>query len=340
MSAADYANARAAARRAGLLGDRGVRELLARPRTGDRLAALADGAWRRAVPAISADAVDAVVRGLAEDVAREAREVLSFLGARPRRRVAALLRLEDAAVLEAILRGLFVHAPRSRIVAGAWPSPGLAPALVAELAALPAPERAPELLAERGSPLAGAAAAAVEASADEPRLVRMAVALQRRVVEDASAEVAGHGEDARIARAVLAGHVDGRNATTLLSVDDPDHAAALLLPGGTHPVEALRAVAAGSMVDRRAAVAAWLAPRPGGARLDPAALADPALASQALARVRHRALQRAARASPFSIAVPLALVADRRVEARRIAVVLLGAEHGLPADVLLDLVEA
>lgn len=340
MSATDYANVRAAARRARLLGDRGIRELLARPRTPDRLAALADGPWARAVPAAARDALDAVVRGLAEDVVRETREVASFLARRQARKVTALLRLHDAGVLEAVLRGLMVHAPRNRIVASAWPAPGISPRLVSELAALPGPERVPSLLAERGSPLAAAAAAGVDALAEEPRLIRMAVALHGRVVEDVAAEVAGRGEDAEIARSVLAGHVDDRNATTLLSVEEPDHVPGLLLAGGAHPVPALLAIAALPVDGRRAAIAAWVSHRPGGAGLDPAALADPALAAQTLARARHRTLQRAARARPFSIAVPLALIGDRLVEARRIAVVLLGAEHGIPADTLLDLVEA
>ncbi|GEJ56300.1 V-type ATPase subunit [Anaeromyxobacter diazotrophicus] len=308
MAETDYANARVAARRARLLGDRGLRELLLR-------GAAPEGPGSS--PA---------------ELAREAARVLGFLSGAARRRVAALLRLEDAPTLEALLRGLLLRLPPERILRGAPPSPGLGPEALAALASLPGPERAPEALATRASPLAGAAAAAVKASAREPRLLRLGVALERALVEGALRELRGRGEDARLAARALALHVDAVNAATLLAVEAPARPDELFVAGGALDAPAFARLFEQAPASRREALARWL-----GA--DPAALAEPARAAELLARRRERWLLREARARPFSIAPPLAYLAARAGEARRLRVVRLGQEHGLPGEALLDLVE-
>lgn len=308
MAATDYANARVAARRAKLAGDRGLREALLR------------GTPEAAGP------------GPAE-LAMEAAQVLSFLAGAPRRRAAALLRLDDAAALEAVLRGLLLRLAPERILRGAPPSPGLSPDALGALAALPGPERAPEALAAMGSPLAPAAAAAVEAAAQEPRLLRLGVALQRAAVDGARGELRGRGEDAAVAARALALHVDALNATTLLAVEAPAAPEELFVAGGGLDAAAFAALAALAPEARRERLGAWLG-------LDPAALADPARASELLARRRERWLAREARARPFSIAVPLAYLAARAGEARRLRLARLGHAHGLAPEALLDLVEA
>ena len=342
MIGCEYANARAAARRGRLLGVRGLRELLARGTTAERLALLADGAWRGALPSAAAGPVPlrAVARGLVADAAREARELLSFREGKPRRRVAALLQLQDAPVLEAILRGLVRRDPPLRILADTWPAPGLGPELVAELAALPTPAGVPELLARRGSPLAPAAAAAVAAAREEPRLVRLGVALQRAVVAGVRAAVSGWDRDARLARELLAQHVDHVNATTLLAVETLVHPEDLFLPGGRLDEAGFARLAGLTPAQRRARLAPWIGPARGPRRLDPELLASPTLTAQHLGQLREEELLRRARAAPLSIAVPLALLAARAGEARRLRLLLLGAEHGLPVEELLDLVEA
>lgn len=343
MIGLEYANARTAARRARLLGPRGLRELLARPTTPERLAMLADGCWRGALPATAAAGpvpLRTVAHGLVADGAGEAREVLSFLEGRPRQRVAALLRLQDAPVLEGVLRGLMRRDPALRIVAGTWPSPGLGPELVAELAALPTPARVPELLTRRGSPLGSAAASALEAAREEPRLVRLGVALQRAIVAGVRDALSGWDGDARLGRELVAQHVDHVNATTLLAVEVLVHPADLFVAGGRLDADGFARLAGLPMPERRVRLAAWIGPARGPRALDPALLANPTLTAQHLLQVRERELQRRARTAPLSIAVPLAFLAARTGEARRLRLLLLGAEHGLPVDDLLDLVEA
>jgi len=309
VAATDYANTRVAARRAGLLGDRGLRELLV----------------RGAPPEVAGP-------GPAE-LALEAAQVLDFLSGTPRRRVAALLRLEDAPTLEAVLRGLLLRLPPERILRGAPPSPGLGPEAIGALAALSGPERAPDELAALASPLAGAAAAAVRASLQEPRLLRLGAALERAIVEGVEREVRGHGEDAALAGQALALHVDGVNATTLLAVEAPARPDELFVAGGGLDAAAFTRLSELAPGARREELGAWL-------EADPAVLADPARASELLARRRERWLAREARARPFSIAPPLAYLAARAGEARRLRLVRLGNEHGLPGEALLDVVEA
>jgi V/A-type H+/Na+-transporting ATPase subunit C len=308
MAATDYGNARVAARRARLLGERALRELLARE-----------------------GAPEAVAPGAA-DLAQEAARVLGFLSGAPRRKVAALLRLEDAPTLEAVLRGLLLRLAPERILRGAPPSPGLGPAALGALAALPGPEQAPEALAALASPLAGPALAAVKASGQEPRLLRLGVALQRAVVADVRGELRGRGEDALLAAQVLAMHVDALDAVTLLAVEAPAKPDELFVAGGRLDAAAFTRLAELSPEARRDRLAAWL-----GAPA--AALADPGRASEHLARRRERWLAREARARPFSIAVPLAYLAARAGQARRLRLARLGHEHGLPVEALLDVVE-
>jgi V/A-type H+/Na+-transporting ATPase subunit C len=309
VATTDYANTRVAARRARLLGARGLRELLLR-----------GGAPEAGGP------------GPAE-LALEASRVLGFLSGGPRRKLAALLRLEDGPTLEAVLRGLVMRLSPKRILAGAPPSPGLGPEALGTLAALPGPERAPEALAQLDSPLAPVAAAAVKASSREPRLLRLGVALQRALVESVRRELRGHGEDAALAARALGLHVDAVNAVTLLAVEAPARPDELFVQGGGLDAPGFTRLAEMAPSARRERLAAWL-------EIDPPALADPSRASELLAARRERWLSREARAHPFSIAPPLAYLVARAGEARRLRVVRLGLEHGLPPEALLDLVEA
>ena len=97
---------------------------------------------------------------------------------------------------------------------------------------------------------------------------------------------------------------------------------------------ALAALARAGLDAARAAVARAFRASP------PAALAD-ALVRGPRPRARLLApLAREARAQPLSIAVPLAYLAARREEIRRLALALRGAALGLPPEELLDLVEA
>jgi V/A-type H+-transporting ATPase subunit C len=69
------------------------------------------------------------------------------------------------------------------------------------------------------------------------------------------------------------------------------------------------------------------------------ALATPWGAELGLLELELRAARRAARAQPLSLAVPVAHLLARRLEAARLAAVLRGAALGMAADDLLSIVE-
>jgi vacuolar-type H+-ATPase subunit C/Vma6 len=69
-------------------------------------------------------------------------------------------------------------------------------------------------------------------------------------------------------------------------------------------------------------------------------LARPWQADRALERAMVAILHQEARRRPLSIAVPLAYLAARREEVRRVALLLRGAALELPGDEILDLAEA
>ena len=133
----------------------------------------------------------------------------------------------------------------------------------------------------------------------------------------------------------LGDRADARNAATLLALAGAPPAADALVPGGRRSrvrrCGALAALREAGAV-RAAIAAAFAVPR--------GRLASPWQAERALERGMVRSLRREARSRPLSLAVPLAYLAVRRAEVRRIALVLRGAALGLPADELLDLVEA
>lgn len=74
--------------------------------------------------------------------------------------------------------------------------------------------------------------------------------------------------------------------------------------------------------------------------LEPALFARPALLDQVLLRVLSNEVSRFARTHPLSLAVPLAFIFERLMEARRIRIVLRGTEASAPSEELLELVEA
>jgi V/A-type H+-transporting ATPase subunit C len=333
----DGLNARIGARRSRLLGPAGLRDLLARPTLEGRLELLARTSWGGALPAGVArgddplGAVEAALRGAVH--AEALRMVERAEGARPRALLTAFLELDAPQALKVVLRGVVAGAPPDRIAAMAPPAPSLPPVRVRELAAAPRVEAVAEALSAQGHPLAPALAAALAARA-EHGLLPLEVALDRAAGVAARAACALGGEDGRILAGHLADLADARNAATLLALAGAPPSADLFVEGGTRlPAAAFGRLAGAEAPALRAALAAVF---PGGA----AALARPWSAERALERALAARLHRAARARPLSIAVPLAYLAARRAEARRIAVVLRGAALGLPGDEILDLAEA
>jgi len=331
----DFTNARLGARRARLLGAAGLREVLARPSLEARLAVLRPLPLGAALPAgIGPDPLAEVEGALREAWRLEAAAmVASAEGARARALLEVFLGLEDAAAVKAVLRAVARGLPADRALAAAPPTPGLPEATLRAAAAAPTVAEAIERLAAAAGPLAAALREALPLG-KEGDLLPLEVAADRAVVERARRAARGRGEDARLLLRHLEDRVDARNAATLLALAGTPPSADLFVAGGRRlPEPEFRRLAEGG-------TGALLA---GLARLFPgegAAFARPWSADRALERALIAPLRREARRRPLSIAVPLAYLAERRAEVRRVALVLRGAALGLPGDELLDLVEA
>jgi len=344
VSRLDYANARIGARRARLLGPQAFRDLLAHPTLDARIAMLretpagamlagqaAAGAGAGGDPAAGVAPIEAALRlALARD---EARLVADAEGRRARALIAAVLGVEEAASLKAVVRGVAHGATPERILAAALPAPGLPPERLREAAAAATVERALAVLAAGGSEVAVAALGALALRAKHG-LLPLEIAADRAAFARARAVARGPGEDAALVRAHLEDRVDARNAATLLALAGAPPGADAFVPGGRRlPEDAFRALAGADPPAVRAGLAARFR---GGA----AGLASPWSADRALERAVLAPLRRAARERPLSIAVPLAYLLERRAEVRRISLALRGTAIGVPADELLDLVEA
>jgi V/A-type H+-transporting ATPase subunit C len=331
----DFANARARARASRLAGAHALRELLARPSLAGRLElvrTLPAGAAIQAEP--GAEPLATVERGLREGLRREALALARAVeGRRPRRLLLAFLALDEAAAVKAVLRGVARGAALDRTLAAAPPAPGLPEEALRLAAASSSLDGAVEALAAAGSPVAAAAREALPRVAEEG-LLPLELAADRAALARAAAACRHAGEDGAVLARHVADRADARNAETLLALAGARPTIEPWIPGGRRWDGVALATLAGAGAEAaRAAVAR-------GFGLDAPDLATPWAADRALARACTAALAREARARPLSLAVPLAYLAARREEIRRLALALRGAELGLPPDELLDLVEA
>jgi V/A-type H+-transporting ATPase subunit C len=332
----DFVNARIAARRSRLLRPEALRALLARPSLEARLDGLRAaplGAPLRALPVPSDAALDAGLAALRAEARREARALAREVeGARARSLLDALLSLDEADAVKAVLRGVLAAAPLERTLAAAPPPAGVPEGALRAAAAATTAAAAVDLLEAAGCALAAPVREAL-AQRPPPGLAALELAADRAAFARALAAARRPGEDAALLARHLEDRVDARNAATLLLLGGAAPAHDPFLAGGRRfTPERLRALAAAGAEPSREAVARAFP----GAR---AALARPWSAHVALERAVLAPLLREARLRPLSLAVPLAYLAARRAEVRRVAVLLRGAALGLPADELLDLAE-
>jgi V/A-type H+-transporting ATPase subunit C len=349
MARRDYANARVQGMRGRLLGTPGIRELLARGTLEARLAYLMRTDY--------GEALGSALRRHPIDPLRTAEQVLFAQPATDALRIDAWLAgdlgravvrafhlLEDAASVKILLRGLARGAPGLRLVSLCLPTPGLDAAALRALAGHASPEALAEELRARGSPLGAPLAAALLLPGGKA-LLPLEVALDRAAAAAAlAAAAAAPAADRAILVDALALRTDLANAATLLKLDEAAATAeALFLAGGSAlGADALPRLAAAPLARRRAVIGAMLRTPLGRAAAAAAAqhLDDPLRGDQILRVALERALHAAARALPLSIAVPLAYLTERAGEVRRLRLALRGAEYGLPAAELLDLLEA
>jgi V/A-type H+-transporting ATPase subunit C len=165
-------------------------------------------------------------------------------------------------------------------------------------------------------------------------MLRLELAVDRAAFDTALRAGRGRGEDREILRRYVRRRIDARNAATLLALAGTRPAADAFVAGGRSLAASdFERLAGGPPVAVRARLAAVF----GCAE---AALATPWSADRAIEEAGLRPLHREARLRPLSLAVPLAYLAERRAEIRRVALLLRGAALGLPGDEILDLVEA
>jgi V/A-type H+-transporting ATPase subunit C len=335
MARLDYVNARLGARRARLLGPPALRELLARATLEARVELLRGWPVGSVLPAaLGADPLADVERALREGWRREAADLLADVeGARPRALLQAFLALEEATAVKAVLRGVAQGLPADRTLAAAPPVPGLGEAALQAAAGAPGVESAIEALASAGSALAAPVREALGLRG-EGGLLPLEIAADRAAFARARAACRGGGEDAALLLGHLEDRVDARNAASLLELAGTPAAADFFVPGGRRLDEAsFRRLLGAATGEVRAALGRAF---PG----TDAALAAPWSADRALERALLAPLRREARRRPLSIAVPLAYLAERRAEIRRVALVLRGAALGLEGGEILDLAEA
>ena len=336
----DFTNARLGARRARLTSRDGLVALLTRASTEARIDLVRAGAAGAALPAgalpAGPEGLTAVEAALRGGLAAEADALLRQVdGSRARRLLAAWLELDEAEAVKVVVRGVLGGEPVDAVLAAAPATPGLPRETLRAAVAGASVEAALGVLAAAGSAAALAARTAWEAQERaRPALLPVEIAADRAALARAFQVARGRCEDAFVLRAHLADRVDARNAATLLALGAGTPAADPFLPGGHRLAqEALRKLALAPPEVRRERLASVL-------RVPPKALASPALADLTLERATVAPLRRQARLRPLSLAVPLAYLAERRAEVRRIALGLRGAEMGLPGDELLALVEA
>jgi V/A-type H+-transporting ATPase subunit C len=333
MARLDHLNARLGARRDGALGSAGLEALLVAPSLEARWRRLRLSRWWAALPAEPGpEPLPALERALRELQREEATWLLARVeGRRPKALLSAWLALGEADALKVVLRGVSAAAPLDRILLAAPATPGLPEALLHAAAAAGSPEGAVRVLEEAGHRLAAPLLAALP-ERRAPGVAPLEAALDGAVHEAVRAACAGHGEDAGLLLQFLGDRIDARNAATLLS-QAGGGGVVPFLPGGRRlgqvDLDRLARLDEAHLAEALAAALPGLGP----------ALVSPWGAELGLERLQLAAARKAARAWPLSVAVPVAHLLARRLEARRIAVALRGVELGLAADELLSLVE-
>lgn len=316
----DYANARVHAMRSRLLGRGGIAALLAEPGLRARLEFLERTDYREAVAAAggtSAQQLAAAERGLRKRLMDDLTLIDGFLaGERPRALFRSILAFEDGWTIKTVLRGIAASAAPERMLLLLAPTPELGQGALEELVRQREIKAVVDLLATWRSPYARPLVGALASGAHRFDLLHLEVPLDRLLFRRALEAAACGGEDGRVLRTLLETQIDLVNAATRAKLADQDGAEEFFIPGG-------RAMA------------------PAGSRFyEPlAALRDPVAADHLLRGALKEAMRRETAQHPLSLAVPLSFVLDRRAEIQRIRLVLRGAEFGLPAGELLELVE-
>jgi V/A-type H+-transporting ATPase subunit C len=344
MPALEYACARVRAMRSRLLGEAGIRELLAQPGLGARLDLLRKTGYAVAVAAHAAgeaDPLQEAERGLRATLGDDLLRIDRFLiDDAARSLLRAALAFEDAFSLKTILRGVAANEPAERTFLLVAPTPGFEDAALRELVGQEDVKGVVDLLVTWGSPYAAPLEDAFRRYLAHRELLVLETALDRFVFAQALERAAAGGREGRILRGILERQIDLANAATLLKLAATVSGDEFFIPGGRR-IDLGRYLRLARLGEREVRSALFEEAR---LHLDPrlAALAergDAFAVDQALRDALAEDVRKEARIRPLSIAVPLSFLQERQAEVRRIRLVLRGAEFGLPADDLLSLVE-
>jgi len=340
----DYANARVHAMRSRLLGRAGIAALLAEPGLAGRLEFLKRTDYGAALAHVgdSPDQLAAAERGLRARLTDDLAQIDRFLaGERARALFRSILAFEDGWTIKTVLRGVAAGAAPERTFLLLAPTSEFDQPALQELVRQPDAQAVVGLLATWRSPYARPLVNGLAAYAHRRDPLSLEVPLDRFLFSQAGAAASRDGEDGRMLRTFVETQVDLVNAATLLKLAGHGDADEFFIEGGRWiGPQRFRQYARLDRPGLRAALA-----REGGllnlAGLKTlAALDDPVAADQLLHRALGEAMRRAAARNPLSLAVAVSFVLDRRAEIQRIRLVLRGAEFGLPAADLLELVEA
>ncbi|MBI3047668.1 MAG: V-type ATPase subunit [Acidobacteria bacterium] len=340
----DYANARVRAMRSRLLGRAGIAALLAEPGLAARLEFLKRTDYGEAVTAHlggESDQLAATERGLRARLMDDLAQIDRFLaGTRVRALFRSILAFEDGWTIKTILRGVAAGEAPERMFLLLAPTPVLDHAALEQLVRQREVKTVVDLLATWRSPYARALVEGLAAYAQRRDLLYFEVPLDRVLFGRALDAARRDGEDGRMLLAFLEAQVDLVNAATLLKIAGHGGADEFFIAGGrVIGPRRYRQYARLDAASLKAALAREGRLLAAAGLVTLAALDDPVATDQLLQRALGEAMRREALRNPLSLAVPLSFVLERRAEIERIRLVLRGAEFGLPAAELLELVE-
>lgn len=346
----DYGNARLRARRTELFDAVTYERLLGRDVDG-LLAVLAESPYRadveEALP--RGRGLPAVHRALSANLVRTLRTVAGFYSGRPREGIGLLLSDLDVQTVLTVLRGLARRLPAEEVVPLLVPAGALDEVSAGELARQPGLRPAVELMAAWGVPDPGVARAAMTALPGYEQtgeLAALELAVLRAHAEIVRRAIERDGWMAQDLGPFLRERVDRRNVLVALRArqarlrgeppwvpEDP------FLPGGRVPGAALASIAGTDEGQdvlvrlTRTGPAAWREPLERWVEHEELTRLERELEGTAV----RRAVSLLWRGDPLGIAVPIAFVVAKENEVRNLRLLGYGAERGVPADTLREL---
>jgi vacuolar-type H+-ATPase subunit C/Vma6 len=341
----DYANARVRAVRSRLLGRDGIATLLAQPGLQARLDVLKRtdyGAELSAHLARGLDPLAAAERSLRARLIGEIDRIDRHLAGEPERELfRAVLAIGEAWTVKTVLRGVAAGEAPERVFPLLAPTRDLDEAALQELVRPRDVKAVVDLLATWHTPYARPLRDTLPEYAARREILHLEAALDRFLFARALEAARRGGDDGCVVGRVVRTFIDVVNAATLVTQAGHAGLEEFCIPGGLFlsPSRFRRYAALDPPAMRTALAEAGLLAGVIG-RHARGALDRTFAAEQVLRQALAETVSRAAREHPLTLATVLAFVVDLEAEVRRIRLVLRGTAFGLPAQELLELIEA